>query len=175
MGGRIAGATIVRAIPFPLPEWVRDEIPLQLEPCDSSSQATKHGFLVVPWGSRESRNSDCGEDQPMPDDWMARLKAACDAGYYKTEASEGQQMSFPWQTRASRLSLLVRLLGIHIPRLRTPWNRSPVCCVQCGRLFSTMTQGVRRMHRVWCGECYRSNVRRAPTLMAPSGHTQRPR
>ena len=31
--------------------------------------------------------------------WMQRLKAAYEAGYYRTEAAEGQQTRFPWQDR----------------------------------------------------------------------------
>jgi hypothetical protein len=31
--------------------------------------------------------------------WMQRLKAAYDAGYYRTEAAEGFQTRFPWQDR----------------------------------------------------------------------------
>jgi hypothetical protein len=34
--------------------------------------------------------------------WMLRLKAAYDAGYYRTEAAEGQQMSFPWQNKTCK-------------------------------------------------------------------------
>ena len=47
--------------------------------------------------------------------WMARLKAAYDAGYYRTEAAEGEQTRFPWQDRTcgdcpfwSRNTCLVR-------------------------------------------------------------------
>ncbi len=31
--------------------------------------------------------------------WLLRLKAAVAAGYYRTEADEGQQTRFPWQDR----------------------------------------------------------------------------
>lgn len=34
--------------------------------------------------------------------WIERLKAACDAGYYKTEAAEGAQTGFPWQNKTCR-------------------------------------------------------------------------
>jgi hypothetical protein len=33
------------------------------------------------------------------DAWIARLKTAYDAGYYKTEAAEGAQTPFPWQNK----------------------------------------------------------------------------
>lgn len=45
-------------------------------------------------------------DQPMPErplevePWMIRLKAAVDAGYYRTEAAMGEQTRFPWQDRS---------------------------------------------------------------------------
>lgn len=42
-------------------------------------------------------------DQPahpiLIEEWMLRLKAAYEAGYYRTEAAEGQQTRFPWQDR----------------------------------------------------------------------------
>jgi hypothetical protein len=31
--------------------------------------------------------------------WMVRLKAAVEAGYYRTEADEARQTRFPWQDR----------------------------------------------------------------------------
>ena len=34
---------------------------------------------------------------PTTDDWLHRLKAAVDAGFYRTEAAAGQQTRFPWQ------------------------------------------------------------------------------
>jgi hypothetical protein len=36
------------------------------------------------------------------DAWVARLKAAYDAGYYKTEAAEGAQTPFPWQNKTCK-------------------------------------------------------------------------
>ncbi len=44
-------------------------------------------------------------DYPSPErnlvvePWMLRLKAAVEAGYYRTEAALGQQTRFPWQDR----------------------------------------------------------------------------
>jgi hypothetical protein len=35
----------------------------------------------------------------MTDEWLRKLKAAFDAGYYRTEADEGGQESFPWEGR----------------------------------------------------------------------------
>lgn len=32
--------------------------------------------------------------------WLRRLKEAFEAGYYRTEAAEGEQEPFPWQNRA---------------------------------------------------------------------------
>jgi len=52
----------------------------------------------------------------MPDDWIKRLKAAYDAGYYKTEASEGKQVRFPWQTRIPKASFIARVLAAVVPR-----------------------------------------------------------
>ena len=38
--------------------------------------------------------------RPLADEaWMLRLKAAYDAGYYRTEAAEEEQTRFPWQNR----------------------------------------------------------------------------
>lgn len=34
--------------------------------------------------------------------WLIRLKAGYDAGYYRTEAAEGEQVQFPWQNRTCR-------------------------------------------------------------------------
>jgi hypothetical protein len=31
------------------------------------------------------------------EEWLTRLKAAVDAGFYRTEAAEGEQTRFPWQ------------------------------------------------------------------------------
>lgn len=31
--------------------------------------------------------------------WMLRLKAACEAGYYRTEADVDRQEHFPWQNK----------------------------------------------------------------------------
>jgi hypothetical protein len=36
---------------------------------------------------------------PPDSDWLVRLKAGYDAGYYRTESSLGQQESFPWQNK----------------------------------------------------------------------------
>lgn len=58
-------------------------------------------------------------DQParpiLIEAWMLRLKAGYDAGYYRTEAAEGEQTRFPWQDRTcgdcpfwSRNTCLVR-------------------------------------------------------------------
>jgi hypothetical protein len=106
----------------------------------------------------------------MPDEWIKRLKAAYDAGYYKTEACEEQQVSFPWQTPISKASFITRLLSALLRRPCIHWRSDLVWCSQCGRLFSTMTRGARKMHRVWCWECYRVNVLRTPTMMAAGGN-----
>lgn len=34
-----------------------------------------------------------------PEEWMLRLKAGVEAGYYKTEEDEARQTRFPWQNR----------------------------------------------------------------------------
>jgi hypothetical protein len=36
------------------------------------------------------------------DEWINRLKAAYDAGYYTTEAADGAQTPFPWQNKSCR-------------------------------------------------------------------------
>ena len=38
----------------------------------------------------------------MNEDWVLRLKAGYEAGYYKTEAATGMQSRFPWQNRTCR-------------------------------------------------------------------------
>lgn len=35
----------------------------------------------------------------IQEDWLVRLRAGCEAGYYKTEAALGQQIGFPWQNK----------------------------------------------------------------------------
>lgn len=35
-------------------------------------------------------------------DWLIRLKAACDAGYYRTEPATALQVAFPWQNKSCR-------------------------------------------------------------------------
>jgi hypothetical protein len=34
--------------------------------------------------------------------WLQRLKSACDAGYYRTEAAEGSQTMFPWSDKTCK-------------------------------------------------------------------------
>jgi hypothetical protein len=36
------------------------------------------------------------------DAWIYRLKAAYDAGYYRTEPAEGAQTLFPWQNKTCK-------------------------------------------------------------------------
>lgn len=36
------------------------------------------------------------------DPWVYRLKQACDAGYYRTEAADGEQTAFPWQNKTCK-------------------------------------------------------------------------
>jgi hypothetical protein len=36
------------------------------------------------------------------DAWIDRLKAAYDAGYYRTEAARGEQTPFPWQNKSCK-------------------------------------------------------------------------
>jgi len=36
------------------------------------------------------------------EEWLLRLKAACDSGYYRTESSVGLQSPFPWQNKTCR-------------------------------------------------------------------------
>jgi hypothetical protein len=38
----------------------------------------------------------------MVEDWLLKLKAAYEAGYYRTESAEGQQETFPWQNKLCR-------------------------------------------------------------------------
>lgn len=38
----------------------------------------------------------------LHDTWVLRLKAAFDAGYYRTEACTSQQEAFPWQNRTCK-------------------------------------------------------------------------
>jgi hypothetical protein len=38
----------------------------------------------------------------MADDWLLNLKAACEAGYYRTESAETEQETFPWQNKLCR-------------------------------------------------------------------------
>lgn len=102
---------------------------------------------------------------------MSRLKNAYEAGYYKTEASVGEQVGFPWQARTSK-RLLVRWL-FAAARALPPFRRNPgpVRCFRCGRHFSTMTQGVRTMHQVSCWECHRVHVLHEPMMMSTYGRT----
>jgi hypothetical protein len=36
------------------------------------------------------------------DAWVYKLKAAYEAGYYKTEAEEADQIAFPWQNKTCK-------------------------------------------------------------------------
>ena len=38
----------------------------------------------------------------MNEDWVIRLKAGFEAGYYRTEAAVEAQMAFPWQNKRCR-------------------------------------------------------------------------
>jgi hypothetical protein len=38
----------------------------------------------------------------MPDEWLQRLKAAYDAGYYRTEVDAEGQIGFPWQDKSCK-------------------------------------------------------------------------
>ena len=38
----------------------------------------------------------------IDEEWILRLKAAYDAGYYQTEADAGRQVPFPWQNKSCR-------------------------------------------------------------------------
>jgi hypothetical protein len=37
-----------------------------------------------------------------PDEWLVRLKAGFEAGYYQTEPDTKRQTSFPWQNKTCR-------------------------------------------------------------------------
>jgi hypothetical protein len=41
-----------------------------------------------------------GNPVQAPNDWLLRLKAAYDAGYYRTEAQVELQTAFPWQNKS---------------------------------------------------------------------------
>ena len=67
--------------------------------------------------------------------WMRRLKAAYEAGYYRTEAAVGEQTRFPWQDRTcgdcpfwARNTCLVRGTrrgpGDATCRYFDPWNHA---------------------------------------------------
>ena len=38
----------------------------------------------------------------MTEDWLTRLKAGYDAGYYRTETDEVSQIPFPWQNKTCK-------------------------------------------------------------------------
>jgi hypothetical protein len=38
----------------------------------------------------------------MTDIWMLNLKAAYEAGYYRTESASGKQSAFPWQNKTCK-------------------------------------------------------------------------
>ena len=72
---------------------------------------------------------------PGVESWVLRLKAAYEAGYYRTEAAVGQQTRFPWQDRTcgdcpfwARNTCLVRGTrrgsGDATCRYFDPWNRA---------------------------------------------------
>jgi hypothetical protein len=71
----------------------------------------------------------------MSADWLLRLKAACDAAYYKTETDLGQQSRFPWQDSACKdcpfwsaeicqVRLECRQPADHTCSYFDPWNRA---------------------------------------------------
>jgi len=50
-------------------------------------------------------NKASGTSTAAPDvagEWLLKLKAGYDAGYYKTEAALGLQVPFPWQNKSCR-------------------------------------------------------------------------
>ena len=92
------------------------------------------------------------EDLPRPllfEPWMLRLKAAYDAGYYRTEAAAGEQTRFPWQDRTcgdcpfwARNTCLVREArrgaGDATCKYFDPWNYAEAASIiQYNRIPST--------------------------------------
>jgi hypothetical protein len=70
----------------------------------------------------------------MSADWLSRLKAAYDAGYYKTEADVDWQSGFPWQNKRCKdcpfwspelcqVRLQCREPNAHTCSYFDPWNR----------------------------------------------------
>jgi hypothetical protein len=70
-----------------------------------------------------------------PESWVQKLKAAYDAGYYRTETADGTQSPFPWQNKtckdcpfwASSICQVYaeyRSSGTHTCSYFDPWNRS---------------------------------------------------
>jgi len=50
-----------------------------------------------------NRQLQCSRQaEPATDDWLSRLKAGYDAGYYKTEVARGEQSQFAWQNKNCR-------------------------------------------------------------------------
>lgn len=71
----------------------------------------------------------------MADVWMEKLKSAYEAGYYRTEASSGEQSGFPWQNKSCKdcpfwansicqVSAEYRSSTNHTCSYFDPWHRS---------------------------------------------------
>jgi hypothetical protein len=58
------------------------------------SPSPDRGADVVTWWRPDFSQAHRSAE---PEPWMARLKEACEAGYYKTEVDSELQESFPWQ------------------------------------------------------------------------------
>jgi hypothetical protein len=74
------------------------------------------------------------DTKSLTDDWLIRLKCAYDVGYYKTEAAEGMQTTFPWQNKTCQdcpfwsnsicqVNEEYRSAAAHTCLYFDPWNR----------------------------------------------------
>jgi hypothetical protein len=82
----------------------------------------------------------------QPERWVLKLKAACDAGYYKTETAEGGQISFPWQNKTCKDCQFWSNSVCHVyAEYRSPTAHTCVCFDPCNR---KLTRSIIQEHRL---------------------------
>jgi len=112
-----------------------------------------HAALGKPW-TQPMR----ADEKRTTDAWLFRLKAAYDAGYYKTEPTEGAQTLFPWQNKTCRdcpfwsngiCHVLAEYRGAtwHTCAYFDPWNRGEALAIVRSRKEREMNRW-----RGWLGD-----------------------
>jgi hypothetical protein len=87
----------VETVPGAAPGWIaRLKARLAGRPALSGGRRSESHWLEAAHAYAGEALSTTLQGQPA-DAWVHRLKAAYEAGYYKTETAVGEQTHFPWQ------------------------------------------------------------------------------